>query len=59
MIAAAVEAEEYWRRPCSDRRKTLTYAHMTLCTFTNCDVGLGSLMLLVPETGDFVELILL
>ena len=38
---------------------TLIYAHTTFNTFQTCDISIGSLTLLVPEVGDFMELILL
>lgn len=37
----------------------LMYMHMTLHTPPTCDISVGSLMLLVPEAGDVVELFLL
>ena len=42
----------------SEFRNILLYAHMTSLTLTNCD-SVGSLTLLAPNAGDFVEFLLL
>ena len=55
MTAATTQADEYWHLHCSDCRNTLIYAHMTLRTLLTCDISLGSLMLPMPEAGNFVE----
>jgi hypothetical protein len=43
----------------ADCRNTLIYAHTTSRIFPACDISLSSLTLPAPETGDFVELLLL
>jgi hypothetical protein len=58
MIAATMEADEYWRLHPTDWRKTRIYAHTTSRALPTCDISLGSLTLLAPEAGDVVELIL-
>jgi hypothetical protein len=40
-------------------QKHADYAHMILRTVPTCDLSLGSLTLLAPEAGDFVELLFL
>ena len=59
MIAATIQADKYWHLHHSDRRNTLTYVHMTPHNLATCNTSLGSLMLPVPEAGDFAELLLL
>jgi hypothetical protein len=43
----------------SDCRNTLIYVHTTSDIFSTCNIGLGSLMLPMPEAGDLPELLLL
>ena len=59
MITAATYADQYWHLHRSNCRYTLTYAHKTSRTVTNCDISVGSLNLPPPEAGDFEELLLL
>ena len=59
MITAATSAEQYWHLHRSDSRNTLTYAHKTSRTVTNCGIRVGSLNLPAPEAGDFEEILLL
>jgi len=40
-------------------KTTLIYAHTISRTLSTCDISLGSLTLLAPEAGDFVESLLL
>jgi len=59
MTAAATSADKHWYPHGSDSRNTVIYAHTTPRTFPTCDISLGSLMLPVPQAGDFVKLTLL
>ena len=42
-----------------DCRNALIYAHKTARSLPNCDISLGSLTILEPKAGNFLELILL
>jgi hypothetical protein len=59
VTTAVKQADQYWQLHCSDCKKTLIYAHTTSRTLPTCDISVSSLKLPAPETGDFVELILL
>jgi hypothetical protein len=59
LIAATTQANEYWHLNRSDCRNTLIYAHTASRTLPTCDISLGSLKLPAPESGNFLELILL
>ena len=50
-------ADEFWYLRRSDCINTLTYAHTNSRILPTCVISLGSLTLLAPEAGDFVELI--
>jgi len=59
MTATTQHADQSWHLHCTDSRNTMIYAHTTLRILPACDINLGSLTLLAPEAGDFLELILL
>jgi hypothetical protein len=54
-----IAAEEYWHLHRAGYRNTLIYAHTTSRTLPPCGISLGSLQQSAPESGGFVELILL
>jgi hypothetical protein len=54
-----VTADEYWHLHRSDCQNSLIYGHTTSRNLPPCDISLGSLTLPVPESGEFVELLLL